>query len=164
MTCVHLLEYVVLGSLLNAGVGDMIESVVNIGEFSADDCDVLQKVLEIVVDSAPALFTLPEHQLQQNAQEEEEDKNNPQAVALPHQPQIGCSPQVMLHEFVPNWLKFRELILILGSGLQTVSDRWASGKGPLALHFTPEDISRLVVAMFEDTHRREGVLRELRHN
>ena len=87
---VHLLEYVVLGSLLNAAVGDMIESVVNIGEFSADDCDVLQKVLEIVVDSAPALFTLPEHQLQQNAQEEEEDKNNPQAAALPRQPQIGC--------------------------------------------------------------------------
>ena len=150
--------------MLNAAVGDIIESVTNIGEFSADDCDVLQNVLQIIVDAAPSLFTLPEHQLQQNAQEEEEDKNNPQAAALPHQPQIGCSPQVMLHEFVPNWLKFRELILILGSGLQTVSDRWAAGKGPLALHFTPEDVSKIVVGMFEDTRRRECVLREIRQS
>lgn len=134
----------------------------NISEFSADDCDVLQKVLQIVVDAAPALFVLPEHQLQQNVREEEEDKNNPQAAALPHQPQIGCSPLVMLHEFVPNWLKFREILLVLGSGLQTVSDRWATGKGPLALHFTAEDICKIVVAMFENTHRREAVIRELK--
>ncbi len=68
----------------------------------------------------------------------------------------------MLHEFVPNWLRFRELVLLLGSGLQTVADRWAAGKGPLALHFSPGDVARLVEAMFEETHRRAVVLRELR--
>ncbi len=32
------------GSLLNAAVGEIIDNIISITEFSADDCDVLQKV------------------------------------------------------------------------------------------------------------------------
>ncbi len=143
---------------MNAAVMDIIESVVAITEFSEDDCDVLQKTFRTVIDSAPKLFELPP---EQHAAQDEVDPNNPPgAYAL--QPQVGANPQVNLHEFVPNWLKFKELVLLLGSGLQTVCDRWASGKGPMALYFQPEEVKGLVVAMFDDTKLRASVLKQIR--
>ena len=51
---------------------------------------------------------------------------------------------------------------MLGSGLAEVSDRWADGKGPLGLVFTPEELRRLVLAMFENTSKRDMLLRQLR--
>lgn len=123
------------GTLLNAAVVDIIDNVLAIGEFSVDDCDVLQQVLSLILEAAPHLFNLPN--MQQN-------------------------PEVTLHEFVTNWMKFRELNLVLRSNLQQVSDRWADGKGPLALYFSAEEIKRLVIAMFENTSKRDAVLAQLR--
>ena len=120
---------------MNAAVVDMVDNVLAIGEFSVDDCDVLQGVFRHITDVAPQLFTLPDMQ---------------------------DNPEVTLHEFVPNWMKFRELLLVLRSNLQQVADRWADGKGPLALYFSPEEVKRLVVAMFENTSKRDAVLGQLR--
>ena len=120
---------------MNATVVDMVENVLAIGEFSAEDCDVLQAVLGLVLEAAPQLFTLTHS---------------------------ADNPEVTLHEFVSSWMKFRELNLVLRSNLQQVADRWADGKGPLALYFTPDEMKRLVVAMFENTSKRDAVLAQLR--
>ena len=117
-------------------VSEICESVLSIGEYSADDCDCLYSTLESLTRFAPDLFNLGEH-----------SKSN---------------PEVLLHEFVPNWMKFRELQGVLKSGLQEVSDRWADGKGPLAVYFAPDEIRRLVMAIFENTSKRDIVLSQLK--
>ena len=123
------------GSLLNAALMNIINSVLSIEEFSADDCDRLHAVLTLVIDVAADFF-----------QTETSSAN----------------PQVTLHECVSNWLRFKELVLFLDCGLQAVADRWADGKGPLALHLTATEVRRLVTAVFENTRKRDMFLSRLK--
>ena len=126
----------VSGSLLHTAVTDIMKCVMSIEEFSVDDCEYLQEVLATVVDSAVDLFKLDDPQ-----------KSN---------------PQITIHEYVPCWMKFKELGHLLGCSLQEMSDRWADGKGPLALHFSGHEVAQLVVAIFENTSKRDMLLNQLR--
>ena len=122
------------GTLLDAAVTEIIDCVLAIEEFSADDCDYLQRVLSEIVEFGVEYFCLDDAKV---------------------------NPQVALHEFVPSWMKFKELVMILSYNLQDIYDRWADGKGPLAMHFTGEEVKKLVVAMFENTSRRAALLQQL---
>lgn len=62
---------------------------------------------------------------------------------------------ISVDEHVNCWLKFREPKAFLGYSLSEVEDRWAEGQGPLALHFTQEELQVLLTAIFENTGRRE---------
>jgi len=69
---------------------------------------------------------------------------------------------VTLHEVAPDWLRLRELALLLGASLQEVDDRWSDGKGPAAVYFTADELAMLVTATFEKTGRRDALLARLR--
>jgi len=60
--------------------------------------------------------------------------------------------------YVKRWTKFCELILILNASLREIDDRWSCGKGPLAIVFEPEEVKRLIRALFQNTDRRSQVL------
>jgi centromere/kinetochore protein ZW10 len=122
------------GSLLNAAIDDIIECILEIEEFSVEDCECLKKVLSSIPKVAVDFFTI--------------DGAN-------------ANPQVCLHENVPSWLRFTEIIMLLASGLQDISDRWADGKGPLAMYLNSDEVRRMVLAMFENTSKREKVLKEI---
>lgn len=64
--------------------------------------------------------------------------------------------------FVSNWNKLGEIIFVLGASLADIDDRWADGKGPLALQFQPEDVRQLIRALFQNTDRRANVLAKIR--
>ena len=116
---------------------EIIDAILVIDEFSEDDCKSLQNIFDHVLRTAPDIFSVEGFS-------------------------CGSSTQVALHEFVSNWMKFSELNLVFASKLQDISDRWVDGKGPLALHFTGEQISTLVTAMFENTKKRDSLLAQLR--
>ena len=116
-------------------MNNIISSVLSIEEFSAEDCQYLQEILSNILHSAVDCFKISD-------------------------PKV--SPIVALHENVPNWMKFKELVQLLHSGLQDVSDRWSDGKGPLALYFTSEEVRRLVIGIFENTSKRDLLLAQLR--
>lgn len=59
------------------------------------------------------------------------------------------------------WAKFNELQLILGAGLREVDDRWADGKGPLALEFSADQVRHLVRALFQISDRRAVLLAKI---
>lgn len=122
----------VAGTLLSVALEEMIEDVTTIEEFSADDCCCLQRIFSYLIQSAVDIFRADDSRSE--------------------------NPEVTLHEFVSNWMKFRELTLMVGFCLQEVSDRWADGKGPLALHFTGEQVASMVTAMFEKTSRRDALV------
>lgn len=124
-----------VGSLLNAALTNIIYSVMSIEEFSANDCDHLHSALSLITAVAADYFRTETS---------------------------SANPQVTLHECVPNWLRFKELVLFLDCGLQAVADRWADGKGPLALHLTATEVRRLVIAVFENTRKRDLFLSRLK--
>lgn len=110
----------------------MIENVAVIEEFSVDDCLCLQRIFSYLIQSATDVFRTDDS--------------------------VSTNPEITLHEFVCNWMKFKELTLVLGFCLQEVGDRWADGKGPLALHFTGKQVAGLVTAMFEKTAKRDALV------
>src|SRR6218665_1302852 len=125
-----------IGSLLNSALKDIIDSVTGIEEFSIEDCHHLQKVLTFIENSVSELF--------------------------PPDVSKARSAEVTIQENVANWMKFRELVLFFGFSLVDIADHWACGKRPLALHFNAAEVAQMVVAMFENTSRRNALLTELR--
>ena len=67
-----------------------------------------------------------------------------------------------LMRYVKKWNKFLELILILNASLKEIEDRWAEGKGPLALEFSVEEVKKLVRALFQNTDRRAATLSRIK--
>lgn len=120
---------------MSIALEEMIENTMVIEEFSVDDCLCLQRIFSYLIQSATDIFRADDS--------------------------ISTNPEVTLHEFVCNWMKFKELTLVLGFCLQEVSDRWADGKGPLALHFTGKQVAGLVTAMFEKTAKRDALVTHL---
>ncbi|KAK9877129.1 hypothetical protein WA026_016873 [Henosepilachna vigintioctopunctata] len=64
--------------------------------------------------------------------------------------------------YVPLWHKFNELIFVLGASLVDIDDRWADGKGPLALQFKPYELKGMIRALFQNTDRRAAILAKIR--
>jgi len=122
---------------------DIISSVLLIVEFSVEDCVCLQGVLTSVITGATDLF--------QHCRRDEPDT------------QRHASVEVTLQDSVPVWLRFRELATFFGLGLGDVVDRWADGKGPLAVQFSGAELPRLVVAVFEKTSRRDALVAQLQN-
>jgi len=46
----------------------------------------------------------------------------------------------------------------LNASLREIEDRWADGKGPLANEYTPDEVKRLIRALFQNTDRRATIL------
>ena len=67
-----------------------------------------------------------------------------------------------LIRYVKKWNKFNELILILNASLREIEDRWARGKGPLAIDFSVEEVKKLIRALFQNTDRRAATLTRIK--
>ena len=134
--------YTFSGNLLESALSDVVEAVLAVEEFSVDDCECLQQVLEYASASAVDLFR---------------PDAAGSAVSL-----SGSSPEVTVHEVAPSWMRVRELALLLGASLRDIDDRWSDGKGPLALYFGADDVARFLAAAFEKTSRRDALITRLR--
>ena len=64
--------------------------------------------------------------------------------------------------YVKKWNKFKELILILNASLREIEDRWAGGKGPLAIEFSVDEVKKLIRALFQNTDRRAATLSRIK--
>lgn len=63
--------------------------------------------------------------------------------------------------YVEKWNQLQELQLVLNSSLLDIYDRWADGKGPLALLFQAEEVKKLIRALFQNTDRRAAILSKI---
>ncbi|KAL1123035.1 hypothetical protein AAG570_002123 [Ranatra chinensis] len=72
-------------------------------------------------------------------------------------PSVFIDPNEV-HRHVKRWSRFGELIRVLSAHLFEIEERWADGKGPLALEFKPDQVRRLVKALFQSSEKRTGVL------
>lgn len=117
----------------------MIEEVINcivvLEDISADDAQQLSTLLTVVTDRVGTLFTA------------EDGKVN---------------ATVELQRNVRRWQKLQELNIVLNASLHEISDRWADGKGPLAIEFSANELKQMIRALFQNTDRRAAVLVKIR--
>ena len=64
--------------------------------------------------------------------------------------------------YVKKWLKFKELIFILGASLREIEESWGGGKGRLSSEFPAEQVKQLIRALFQNTERRAAVLAKIK--
>jgi len=59
---------------------------------------------------------------------------------------------------VSKWNRFRQLTFILTASMKDIQDRWVGGCGPIDAEFKPEELRKLVRALFQNTDRRAAFL------
>lgn len=76
-------------------------------------------------------------------------------------PKLFTEPKE-INLYVESWYKFNELEFVLNTNLAGINDRWADGKGPLALQFEVLELRNLICALFQNTHVRSAVLDKIK--
>ncbi|XP_038075494.1 centromere/kinetochore protein zw10 homolog [Patiria miniata] len=82
---------------------------------------------------------------------------------IPHLIKLGEDEEpVLMQSTVDQWTSFSELLFLLDASMQDIVDRWAEGKGPLAMVFSASDVKSLIRAIFQNTDRRATSLAKIR--
>lgn len=127
-----------MGTLLNTAVSEIIGRITALEDISTEDGDRLYSLCKTVMDEGPQVF----------APLSEENKNKQYQEEVP--------------VYVPKWMPFKELMMILQASLQEIGDRWADGKGPLASAFSSSEVKALIRALFQNTERRAAALAKIK--
>ncbi|CAN9501180.1 unnamed protein product [Ophioblennius macclurei] len=127
-----------MGSLLNTAVTEIIAKIMMLEDISSEDGEHLHTLCQSVIEEGPLVFVpLAEESKNKKYQEE-----------------------VPLH--VKKWATFKELVVVLRANLQEIVDRWADGKGPLAVEFSSLEVKSLIRALFQNTERRAVALTKIK--
>ncbi|XP_048368744.1 centromere/kinetochore protein zw10 homolog isoform X2 [Sphaerodactylus townsendi] len=127
-----------MGTLLNTALAEVVARILTLEDISAENADRLYTLCQMLVDEGPEAF-VPLHA---------EEQNRPFREEVP--------------VYVPKWMMFRELMLVLQASLQEILDRWADSKGPLAAEFSPSEVKNLIRALFQNTERRAAALAKIK--
>ncbi|KAM6171948.1 centromere/kinetochore protein zw10 homolog [Erethizon dorsatum] len=127
-----------MGTLLNTAVSEIIGRITALEDISTEDGDRLYSLCKTVMDEGPQVFA--------PLSEENENKQYQEEVPV----------------YVPKWMPFKELMVILQASLQEIGDRWADGKGPLATAFSSSEVKALIRALFQNTERRAAALAKIK--
>lgn len=132
-----------MATLLNSVVRELIERTLCLEDIAEDAAVTLVSSLAVLKDNAGSLF--PDCSI----------------VSTSPSTASGAVPPEGLSG-VRQWGRFLELMVVLGASLRELQDRWADGKGPLALYFTPDQAKALVRALFQNTDRRAQLLARIK--
>ncbi|KAF5921175.1 hypothetical protein HPG69_018575 [Diceros bicornis minor] len=127
-----------MGTLLNTAISEIIGRITALEDISTEDGDRLYSLCKTVMDEGPQVF----------APLSEESKNKKYQEEVP--------------VYVPKWMPFKELMMMLQASLQEIGDRWADGKGPLAAAFSSSEVKALIRALFQNTERRAATLAKIK--
>uniref|UniRef100_A0A4X1T911 Centromere/kinetochore protein zw10 homolog n=1 Tax=Sus scrofa TaxID=9823 RepID=A0A4X1T911_PIG len=127
-----------MGTLLNTAISEMIGRITALEDISTEDGDRLYSLCKTVMDEGPQVF----------APLSEESRNRKYQEEVP--------------VYVPKWMPFKELMIMLQASLQEIGDRWADGKGPLAAAFSSSEVKALIRALFQNTERRAAALAKIK--
>lgn len=127
-----------MGNLLNTAITEVIAKIMMLEDISSEDGEHLHTLCQTLIEEGPLVF-IPLA---------EENKNRKYQEEVP------------LH--VRKWSTFKELVIVLRANLQEIVDRWADGKGPLALEFSSLEVKNLIRALFQNTERRAVALTKIK--
>uniref|UniRef100_A0A671YEF8 Zw10 kinetochore protein n=1 Tax=Sparus aurata TaxID=8175 RepID=A0A671YEF8_SPAAU len=107
-------------------------------DISSEDGEHLHTLCQTIIEEGPLVF-IPLAEKNKNKKYQEE-------VPL----------------YVKKWSTFKELVIVLRANLQEIVDRWADGKGPLAMEFCSSEVKNLIRALFQNTDRRAVALSKIK--
>lgn len=122
------------GTLLNSVLEHVIGSIFSMEDISSTLSQDLASVFEKAIEQAVDIFDVPDSPM---------------------------DPRVAAPNHVAKWKKFTEMKSLFRFSLREVVDRWADGKGPLAVCFTPDELKKLIRALFQNTDRRAAALAKI---
>lgn len=123
-----------IGSLLNGVIVEITDSIVTLEDISTDDAKQLSGLLNTLAAQAPELLKT------------DCDGN--------------ATIEIQCH--VAKWQRFRELDMVLNASMIDIGERWATGKGPLAVVFSPNELKQLIRALFQNTDRRAALISKIK--
>ncbi|XP_072303091.1 centromere/kinetochore protein zw10 homolog [Eucyclogobius newberryi] len=127
-----------MGNLLNTAITEVTAKVMALEDISSEEGEYLHTLCQTVIEEGPLVFTpLTEEKKNRRYQEE-----------------VGL--------YVKKWSMFKELAIVLKANLQEIVDRWADGKGPLAVEFSSSEVKSLIRALFQNTERRAVALTKIK--
>lgn len=127
-----------MGNLLNTAITEVIAKIMMLEDISSEDGEHLHTLCQTIIEEGPLVF-IPLA---------EENKNRKYQEEVPL--------------YVRKWSTFKELVIVLRANLQEIVDRWADGKGPLALEFSNSEVKNLIRALFQNTERRAVALTRIK--
>uniref|UniRef100_A0A7N5ZUB7 Centromere/kinetochore protein zw10 homolog n=1 Tax=Anabas testudineus TaxID=64144 RepID=A0A7N5ZUB7_ANATE len=127
-----------MGNLLNTAITEIIAKIMMLEDISSEDGEHLHTLCQTIIEEGPLVF-IP-------LAEENKNKKYQEEVPL----------------YVKKWGTFKELVIVLRANLQEIVDRWADGKGPLALEFSSSEVKNLIRALFQNTERRAVALTKIK--
>ncbi|KAJ7996962.1 hypothetical protein DPEC_G00223970 [Dallia pectoralis] len=127
-----------MGTLLNTAISELIGKIMMLEDISSEVGERLHILCQTIIDEGPLVLNpLPD-----------ENKNKRYQEEVP--------------VYVKKWITFKELVIVLRANLQEIVDRWAEGKGPLALEFSCPEMKSLIRALFQNTERRAVALTKIK--
>uniref|UniRef100_A0A8C4F5U8 Centromere/kinetochore protein zw10 homolog n=1 Tax=Dicentrarchus labrax TaxID=13489 RepID=A0A8C4F5U8_DICLA len=127
-----------MGNLLNTAITEVIAKIMMLEDISSEDGEHLHTLCQTIIEEGPLVF-IP-------LAEENKNKKYQEEVPL----------------YVKKWSTFKELVIVLRANLQEIVDRWADGKGPLAVEFSSSEVKNLIRALFQNTERRAVALTKIK--
>ncbi|XP_008284157.1 centromere/kinetochore protein zw10 homolog [Stegastes partitus] len=127
-----------MGNLLNTAITEVIAKIMMLEDISSEDGEHLHTLCQTIIEEGPLVF-IP-------LAEEHKNKKYQEEVPL----------------YVKKWSTFKELVIVLRANLQEIVDRWADGKGPLAVEFSSSEVKSLIRALFQNTERRAVALTKIK--
>ncbi|XP_047234193.1 centromere/kinetochore protein zw10 homolog [Girardinichthys multiradiatus] len=127
-----------MGNLLNTAIMEIIAKIMMLEDISSEDGEHLHTMCQTIIEEGPLVF-IP-------LAEENKNKKYQEEVPL----------------YVKKWSTFKELVIVLRANLQEIVDRWADGKGPLAVEFSSSEVKSLIRALFQNTERRAAALTKIK--
>lgn len=127
-----------MGNLLNTAITEIISKIMMLEDISSEDGEHLHTLCQNIIEEGPLVF-IP-------LAEENKNKKYQEEVPL----------------YVKKWGTFKELVIVLRANLQEIVDRWADGKGPLAVEFSSSEVKNLIRALFQNTERRAVALTKIK--
>ncbi|XP_017275323.1 centromere/kinetochore protein zw10 homolog [Kryptolebias marmoratus] len=127
-----------MGNLLNTAISEIIAKIMMLEDISSEDGEHLHTLCHSIIEEGPLVF-IP-------LAEENKNKKYQEEVPL----------------YVKKWSTFKELVIVLRANLQEIVDRWADGKGPLAVEFSSSEVKSLIRALFQNTERRAAALTKIK--
>ncbi|XP_072044637.1 centromere/kinetochore protein zw10 homolog [Amphiura filiformis] len=124
-----------MATLANTVLIHIVEKITALEDISADDAHTLYSLLSVLSVELPSIV-----------------RPKPDS-------QTGGG---IVETQVETWMSFKELLFILEASLQDIVDRWADGKGPLALAFSSTEVKSMIRALFQNTDRRATALSKIK--
>ena len=149
----------IFGKFFNLICKNLSENILKLDDISADDASYLNKLMNIIRLAVAKIFG-------QNAEvgdisTVESVKNKIDEIEIDKLSISLSKIDLEASKYISLWIRFKYLCFILNAHLVDIVNLWAQSKGPLAEHFTKEEIRHLIKGLFMVTEKRTAALAEI---